>query len=183
MLRSVYFKPRPSIEPYGTEWMSAAPDFRPHHPEFEQAAVLEGMEERQFMCSDELEVHLDIIPALAARYGAADETLEPILQFAERVRGFIVKRFRALPEEARAQVPLRVKMEDVADESLAYYVMEAPMLSMRSELIEISVWAAMYGDFLAYCGKSPAYLPFFEVMSCTDKRGIFVQNLDRRYSI
>ncbi|KAJ7025326.1 hypothetical protein C8F04DRAFT_1191467 [Mycena alexandri] len=147
------------------EWMPKGLDHRPYHPDFEDNdVVLDGMDEREFECSGDLEEYLrefyrkikpfcvdlptlcDVpdqdIPAIFARFRALEVAgqRDTLFAFECRVRAFVGERFQQLPPDARAQVSLPKLPPGITN--FTYWVVSADMLSMRSELIELKVWVS-----------------------------------------
>ncbi|KAJ7785824.1 hypothetical protein B0H16DRAFT_1708063 [Mycena metata] len=161
------FKPRP-VHPElecGTEWIPKGLEYRPYHPDFEKEVVWDGMDERKFKCSATLELYLnefhrDMAPLMTIELPPLHSP-ESISEIRERVLGFLVKRLGGLPQDALNELALPETpiAELTEDEKSAFRVMNADMLSMRSELIELKVWASMYSEIDKYLlVRRPAYL-------------------------
>ncbi|KAJ7785787.1 hypothetical protein B0H16DRAFT_1753708 [Mycena metata] len=167
-LRAVRFKPRP-VHPElecGTEWIPKGLEYCPYHPDFEKEVVWDGMDERKFKCSATLELYLnefyqdmaplimtdlpplhspESISEIRARHDSSSGTHKTLRPFKERV----------------LETPIVELMED---EKSAFRVVNADILSMRSELIELKVWASMYSEIdeyllAAYDAPPPKTLP------------------------
>ncbi|KAJ7750258.1 hypothetical protein B0H16DRAFT_1887872 [Mycena metata] len=189
MLRTVRFKPRPPHPDSGTEWIPRGLEYRPYHPHLddEPEGGWTGMDERKFKCSATLERYLvefygeikglfidlpplddlpsvedsDVLCNMANRFDSHADHAKLFL-FRDLLLKEALDCFGALSEEARKQVVLPTIIGEVPlGELLSHRVIQADMLSMRSELIELKVWVSMLKELLDYIFRRANYMEEF----------------------
>ncbi|KAJ7750242.1 hypothetical protein B0H16DRAFT_1550001 [Mycena metata] len=189
MLCAVRFKPRPPHPIFGTEWIPRGLEYRPYHPHLddEPEGGWAGMDERKFKCSATLERYLvefygeikglfidlpplddlpsvedsDVLCNIANRFRSHADRAK-LLDFRALVLKQALDCFGALSEEARAKVALPTILGEVPPgELLSHRIIQADMLSMRSELIELKVWVSVLKELLDYIYRRTHYMEEF----------------------
>ncbi|KAJ7750219.1 hypothetical protein B0H16DRAFT_1724619 [Mycena metata] len=174
MLRAVRFKqrpPHPNSERRGTEWIPRGLEYRPYHPHLddEPEGGWAGMDERKFKCSATLERYLvefyGEIKTLFVDLPPLDdlpsvEDSDVLCNIADHFRSHV---------DPRAEVALPTILGEVPPgELLVQRVIQADMLSMRSELIELKVWVSVFLEVIDFIGRRAAYMEEFLVRHPAD---------------
>ncbi|KAJ6588452.1 hypothetical protein B0H19DRAFT_1226271 [Mycena capillaripes] len=170
--RTVFFRPRPFNEIYGTEWIPHGPEYRPFHDGLERIPT-EASEKREFDCSSALESRLiefhktirpitsaGSTPPLHASPADDSEEMERVGiagRFASKVLIIIPPYVQALSPEAKKLVDADF-LSHMSDEELIIQLRSADIFSMQSELIELRVWLDLCFETLAYLKLRQAYI-------------------------
>ncbi|KAJ6588436.1 hypothetical protein B0H19DRAFT_1099308 [Mycena capillaripes] len=165
--RTVFFRPRPFNEKYGTEWIPYGPEYRPFHAGLERIPT-EASEKREFDCSSALEsrlieFHKTIRPITSAgstpplHASPADDSNEMERvgiagRFASKVSTIIPACVNALPPEAPKVVDADFLSRTSGE--LIVQLQKTDIFSMQSELIELRVWLDLYLEIVAYMSAS-----------------------------
>ncbi|KAJ7204442.1 hypothetical protein GGX14DRAFT_398275 [Mycena pura] len=162
--RTVFFRPRPRIDYFGTEWIPRSPSWQPFHPDYEEVPM-DASDERPFDCSEASELHLHelyqvirpllTIPSfesasmctLYANYLTQQKKQAKITDFQHRTKECLVARFRALSQKTAKLV---YDGHELNQEALVVELIRARIFSMQSELIELKVWACICAEVMNY---------------------------------
>jgi hypothetical protein len=155
---TIFLKPRPTHEQYGTDWLPRGSSYGPFHPDYSPPS--DATEEREFALPTNLvdqwtEFHRDILPLLVVP--RIDDSADPRELYAAWCRMSVVGRvsdivvylmFRAM----KLQHDLGLGLSQDPIHVLCEKLMAGDIFSLEASAIELKINVNMVSTLYAYLG-------------------------------